>query len=91
MKGLSGEIKKIKYHKKMSSVTNCSSEDVSDGDRISELPDDILVDILSYLPTKDIVATSALSSRWKPFCKSFSIISIFDVTTACSQLLEVKT
>ncbi|OMP04487.1 hypothetical protein COLO4_09612 [Corchorus olitorius] len=36
------------------------------GDRISELPIEILLHILSYLPTmKKIVSTSALSRKWK--------------------------
>ncbi|KAJ4706771.1 F-box protein [Melia azedarach] len=34
-------------------------------DRISCLPNPILSHILSFLPTKDAVATSILSSRWK--------------------------
>lgn len=33
-------------------------------DRISELPDDIITRILSFLPLKDAVATSILSPRW---------------------------
>nr|VDD32312.1 unnamed protein product [Brassica oleracea] len=32
---------------------------------INDLPDDLLVKILSHIPTKDVVATSLLSKRWK--------------------------
>ncbi|OMO76607.1 hypothetical protein CCACVL1_15544 [Corchorus capsularis] len=44
---------------------------------ISKLSDDILIHILSFLPGKDIVATSTLSRRWKSFWK-FSPIRIFN-------------
>ncbi|XP_060967878.1 putative FBD-associated F-box protein At5g38570 [Cannabis sativa] len=34
-------------------------------DRISKLPDAIILHILSFLPTKDVVQTCVLSKRWK--------------------------
>ncbi|GAB2230598.1 hypothetical protein Droror1_Dr00014874 [Drosera rotundifolia] len=34
-------------------------------DRLSDLPDEVLGHILSFLPTQKAVQTSALSKRWK--------------------------
>ncbi|RHN64841.1 putative F-box domain-containing protein [Medicago truncatula] len=34
-------------------------------DMISDLPEDVLLDILSLVPTKDAVKTSILVKKWK--------------------------
>lgn len=41
------------------------SEEVSYSDRISHLPDDLLLRILSFIPTSDAISRSLLSKRWK--------------------------
>ncbi|KAJ6417200.1 hypothetical protein OIU84_002997 [Salix udensis] len=47
-------------------------------DVISELRDDILCYMLSFLPTKSAVATSILSTRWRNLWKSVTILDIYD-------------
>ncbi|KAF3579493.1 hypothetical protein DY000_02034491 [Brassica cretica] len=38
-------------------------------DMISELPEALLLHILSYVPTEDVIATSVLSKRWRSLWK----------------------
>src|ERR1044072_8678622 len=48
-------------------------------DRISKLPDEVLCHILSFLPAKDVFATSIVSKRWKPLWLSVPCLD-FDET-----------
>ena len=43
-------------------------------DRISELPDPLLQEILSFLPTKQIVQSTILSKRWKHITTSIPVL-----------------
>ncbi|KAL7084833.1 hypothetical protein ACP275_14G246100 [Erythranthe tilingii] len=54
---------------------------VVDNDRISRLPDDILVAILSFLPLKEAARTTVLSSRWINLWKHISRLD-FDAVSA---------
>jgi len=47
-------------------------------DRISSLPDEIICHILSFLPTKEVVTTSVLSTRWKTLWTSVLTLDFED-------------
>uniref|UniRef100_A0A803Q066 F-box domain-containing protein n=1 Tax=Cannabis sativa TaxID=3483 RepID=A0A803Q066_CANSA len=49
---------------KMAKTTSSSSSMVEDDDRISKLPDPLIIHILSSLPTEQVVRTCILSKRW---------------------------
>jgi hypothetical protein len=57
------------------------------GDRLSDLPDDLLHNIMSFLPAPQLVQTSVLSRRWRDLWRSTPCINIdqrdFRIT-ACS-------
>ncbi|XP_028806301.1 putative F-box/FBD/LRR-repeat protein At4g26350 [Neltuma alba] len=47
-------------------------------ERISSLPDSLLLHILSFLHTRDAVATSLLSKRWRPLWRSIPKLEFDD-------------
>ena len=53
---------------------------VDDDNRISELPEDVLQNILSFLPTKQVFQSTLLSTGWKHVWTTFPILK-FDKTS----------
>ncbi|WOG85605.1 hypothetical protein DCAR_0104796 [Daucus carota subsp. sativus] len=48
-------------------------------DRISDLPDSLLIAILALLPIETAVRTCILSKRWRPLCESLPNLDFVDV------------
>ncbi|CAK8560163.1 unnamed protein product [Lathyrus sativus] len=60
-------------------MAESNSEDQKPGeDRISNLPDDLLLYILSFVQSKTSVQTSILSSRWRHFWKRLYVLKLSD-------------
>ncbi|XP_021287384.1 F-box/LRR-repeat protein At3g58900-like [Herrania umbratica] len=56
-------------------------QDDSQGeDRISNLPEDVLVHSLSFLPTKEAIRTSVLSTRWQNLWMSLPNLTFTDLS-----------
>nr|AFK39089.1 unknown [Medicago truncatula] len=59
--------KQLKSHK--------GTDETEAGNRISELPDCILLHIMSFLEARDAVRTCILSKRWKDLCKRLATLT----------------
>ncbi|EYU24829.1 hypothetical protein ABFS82_13G021400 [Erythranthe guttata] len=57
--------------KKLSINAPITNEEEEEEDRISDLPDDVIHHIFSYLPIKSVAQTSLLSKRWSSIWRSF--------------------
>ncbi|XP_060965762.1 FBD-associated F-box protein At4g10400-like [Cannabis sativa] len=67
----------------MDSITISSMGD----DRFSKLPNSLIIHILSFLPTKDVVTTCLLSKRWKLIW--YSVPTIFFSNNISHRLISV--
>ncbi|KAK6120286.1 hypothetical protein DH2020_045977 [Rehmannia glutinosa] len=68
-------------------VRVCAKRCQGDDDRISKLPDDILVVILSFLSLKETARTSVLSSRWINLWKHTSSLN-FDADSTLNKIAQ---
>lgn len=48
-------------------------------DRLSELPDSLILDILSFLPMRDVVSTTFLSKRWNNLWTTVPCLDFCDI------------
>ncbi|XP_074311881.1 uncharacterized protein LOC141647551 isoform X2 [Silene latifolia] len=59
-------------------------------DRISQLPESMILNILSHLPLKDSARASILSKTWKGFCSLYPILYFNHDLFALQSLVSVK-
>ncbi|KAM6594850.1 hypothetical protein CsatA_002553 [Cannabis sativa] len=62
-----------------------SSSSSSAEDRISRIPDALILHILSFLPTVDAFSTSFLSNRWKRMCSN-----LLQIRSSSLKFLEIR-
>ncbi|CAL0318647.1 unnamed protein product [Lupinus luteus] len=53
-----------------------SERDINDIDRLSDLPDFVLLHIMEFMDIKDVVQTCILSKRWKNLWKSMTNLTL---------------
>ncbi|KAL9153012.1 hypothetical protein ABFS82_10G020800 [Erythranthe guttata] len=69
-------------------LNKCNKRSKRDNNRISWLPDDILVNILSYLSMKEAARTTVLSSRWMNLWKHTTSSLDFRADNALARIRE---
>ncbi|XP_074289953.1 F-box/LRR-repeat protein At2g42720-like isoform X2 [Silene latifolia] len=77
----------------MERMTSCDSKKIlriENLDRISELPEPIILHILSYLPLEDSGRASILSKTWKNFCSLYPILHFDHNLFALQSLVSSK-
>ncbi|MCI14417.1 F-box/LRR-repeat protein, partial [Trifolium medium] len=63
-------------------------EDSAAIDRISNLPDDLLCHILSFLPIENAFSTTILSKRWAPLFRSLTSLHFDDESIHAEETLR---
>ncbi|XP_060968529.1 putative F-box/FBD/LRR-repeat protein At3g49040 [Cannabis sativa] len=71
--------------KRLKTTSSSSSSSSSAEDRISRIPDALILHILSFLPTVDAVSTSFLSNRWKRMCSN-----LLQIRSSSLKFLEIR-
>ncbi|XP_057772041.1 F-box/LRR-repeat protein At3g26922-like [Salvia miltiorrhiza] len=63
-------------------TAEANSGELHDRDRLSELPDSLIIEILSLLDMKDVVRTSLLSQRWRNLWSTIPCLDLLEQTTS---------
>ncbi|KAK9681412.1 hypothetical protein RND81_10G000500 [Saponaria officinalis] len=74
----------------MTSVARKKSKMIENLDRISELPEPIILHILSYLPLQDSARASILSKAWNNYCSLYPILHFDHNLFALKSLISAK-
>jgi hypothetical protein len=74
----------------MSKSNSERQKSLEEEDRISSLPDNVLNNILSCLPTKTAVATGRLSRRWQHLWKHIRVLDFFDYSLYFNNPIELR-
>ncbi|KAK1612757.1 hypothetical protein QYE76_036430 [Lolium multiflorum] len=71
-----GELPRDRSWSQLASSTYVQSYTMSSGDRLSDLPDDLLLRVLYFTPAREGASTSALSKRWRGLWRSSGALNL---------------